>query len=329
MINAIDVGYGAVKGLKDGKEITFTSAVGNFRPVRFTSGLEKQDLIDRLCVRYNGKDFFVGSIAYQQSAPRVTMKSSRFTGDEGMVLLTSALMLLSVSQTSEIKLITGLPVNDFGGFKDKYKEALLGDKYIQLLMPDGTEKEFYRFNISDVKILPQPIGTIFDRVLNHNGELVDKKMASGRIAVLDIGKYTVDLALTDALSFVDRSSTSFMDIGIFDAFKDLSIELKALGFDIPPDGLEPYLTSDKIPNIKGLKDKVFTAQAEKILSRVVNTWTDFWNLDHVFVTGGGALLMGEYLKIAFESPIVTVCENPTFTNCYGYYKFGKRAWGEI
>jgi plasmid segregation protein ParM len=322
MIRAIDVGYGAVKGVCEVREIEYPSAVGSFRPVRFTTGMEKQEIKDRLCVEFEGKRYFIGDIAYKQSSPRATMNSERFTSQEGLALMMSALILLSNSQYETVNLITGLPVNEYANLKDSYKNALLGKHYIQLIKPDGTEGEFYTFNIENVKILPQPMGTIFDKVLGLQGELENKLLASGKIAVLDIGKYTVDLVLTDSLQFVDKSSVGFNDIGMFDAYKELSIELKNCGYDIPADSLEPYIHNGKHLNgLDLLKEQVFSALSEKIISRVYNTWTDLWDLDQIFITGGGSLILGGHLMKHLDANKVIICDKPTLTNCRGYFKF--------
>ncbi len=327
MIKAVDLGFGQVKGLSGLRRVEYPAAIGSFRPVRFTSGMEGKELADRLCIQYEGKRYFVGSIAFAQSAPRVTMSADRFTSAEGMALMMSTLIMLAGSQHEQLNLIVGLPVNEFAGLKDKYSNALQGSHYIQLIDPTSKEGDFYRFDIEAVKVLPQPVGTIFDKVLDAGGELKDKKLAGGRVAVLDIGKHTVDLALTDALQFIDRSSVSYGDIGLFDAFKDLSIMLKSEGYDIPADSLEPYITGqrqlDCLPVIAG---QAYASQAEKITSRVMNTWPDIWTFDKVFITGGGALLLGDYIKQAIATDKVEVCSEPTFTNCSGYYSFAKRLW---
>jgi plasmid segregation protein ParM len=204
---------------------------------------------------------------------------------------------------------------------------LLGKHYIQLIKPDGTEGEFYTFNIEDVKILPQPMGTIFDKVLNLKGEIENKVLANGRIAVLDIGKYTVDLALTDSLDYVGKSSISFNDIGIFEAYKDLSFELKNYGYDIPADSLEPFIRNGKkLNNLYDLKRQVFATQAEKIISRVCNTWSDMWTFDQIYITGGGVVILGEHIIKHLDTNKATICDNPTLTNCRGYYKFAKKKW---
>jgi hypothetical protein len=44
MIKAIDLGFGAVKGIGLGKEVEYPSAVGDFRPIRYTTGMEHQAL---------------------------------------------------------------------------------------------------------------------------------------------------------------------------------------------------------------------------------------------------------------------------------------------
>ncbi len=329
MLRAIDLGFGQVKGISDTRQVNYPAAIGTFRPVRFTSGMENQELKEKLCIEYGGKRYFVGDMAYTQAAPRVTMNAKRFIGPEGMALLMSALILLANGQLETVNLIAGLPVNEYSGLRDKYAAALTEKHYVQLIRPSGEAGDFYVFHIEQVKILPQPVGTIFDKVLNFSGELEDKQLAGGRLAVLDIGKHTVDLALTDALTFVDRSSVSFNDIGLFDAFKDLSIALKANGYDIPADSLEPYVTGERpLKGLADLKEQAFASQAEKIASRVLNTWPDLWSFNKIYITGGGAIGLGEYIATALDSDRVEVCEDPTFTNAKGFYKFARRIWGQ-
>ena len=328
MIRAVDVGFGSIKGVCEAREVEYPSAVGNFRPVRFSTGMESVDIKDRLFIEYEGKRYFIGDIAYKQSTPRVTMTNERFTNSEGLSLLLSALVLLSNYQYEDVKLITGLPVNEYASSKDLYINKLLDKHYIKLINPDGNGEKFYSFNVSEVKILPQPIGTIFNHILNNHGEIEHKQLAGGRIAVLDIGKHTVDLALTDALQFVDNLSTSYRDIGIYDAYKDLSVELKNDGYDIPADSLEPYIRDGKQLNgLAELKEAVFANQAEKIVSRVYNTWSNLWDINQIFITGGGAVVLGEYLLHRFDRDNITICDQPIFTNCNGYYKFAKKLWG--
>jgi plasmid segregation protein ParM len=327
MIRAIDVGYGAVKGICKVRDVEYPSAVGDFRPIRFTVGLEGQELKNKLCVEYKNKSYFIGDIAYAQSSPRVTMNKNRFTSNEGIAIMLSALVLLSNNQYEDVKLVTGLPVNEYSELKDAYREALLGKHNVQIIDPDGKSGEYYAFDIQDVKVLPQPIGTIFDSVLDSQGKIENRVLAKGKIGVIDVGKFTVDLSVTDTLQFIDKSSTSYGDIGLFDAFKELSLALKSEGYDIPPDSLEPYIRGKKsINGLTELKEQFFTLQAEKIISRVFNTWSDIWSFDQVFITGGGSLVLGDHLIKHLGSEKAVICDNPTMTNCKGYFKFANKVW---
>jgi hypothetical protein len=111
------------------------------------------------------------------------------------------------------------------------------------------------------------------------------------------------------------------------SFKDISLALKREGYDIPPDSLEPYIRGKKPMNgLAELKEGIFEAQAEKILSRLQNMWNDIWSFDRIFITGGGGVVLGEYLMKHLGSDKAVICDNPTMTNCNGYYKFGKKVW---
>ncbi len=329
MLRAVDLGFGSVKAICGFRSVEYPSAVGDFRPVRFSMGIEGQELKNKLCVEYEGKSYFIGDIAYAQSSPRVTMNSNRFTSKEGIAIMLSALVVLADYQFEEVQLVTGLPVNDYADLKNTYRDALLGKHNIQLFEPDGTGGRYYAFDIQEVKVLPQPIGTIFDEVLDAQGRIVNKSLAQGKLGVVDVGKYTVDFSVSDALQFIDKSSTSYSDIGLFDAFKELSLALKSEGYDIPPDSLEPYIRNNKSLNgLAELKEGIFEKQSEKIMSRLLNTWSDLWSFDQIFLTGGGAVVLGEHLKEHIGTDIVTICEKPTMSNCSGYYKLGSKAWGK-
>jgi len=333
-LRAIDVGYGAVKAMSDEKRLEFPSVISQFKPVRFTTGMNAKEPLERLCVDYNGNKFFLGDIAFKQGTAQVNMSSSRFTEAEGLALLFAALAVLAEGNNETVNLITGLPVSDYADKKEAYQKALQGRHEVKLLSPDGKVLEVYRFTVNNVKILPQPAGTFFNRILDKNGNLTDRFLATSNVGILDIGHNTLDLARFDKLDFIDDESESFSDLGLFEAHKALSRELKsALGAEIRPTELEQYVRSGVIP-FKGTlqsiikeRKKVYEEQAEKIVSRALNVWRDTWQLTRIFVTGGGASPMGSYMIKHFADPRqVEVCGNSTFTNVDGYLRYGKRIY---
>lgn len=327
MIRAVDLGFGSVKAISPAREVEYPSAVGTFRPVRFTSDFERQELINKLCIEHESKRYFVGNIAYAQSSPRATMSKERYTSQEGLALMMSALLLLSNNQAEKIKLIAGLPVNEYALLKERYQGALKGSHFVQIIEPGGAAGDFNRFDIEDVKIIPQPMGTLFDIVLDDAGQLKEKELAGGRLACLDIGRFTTDLVLVDGLQFIDKSSTSYNDIGLYESFKDLSLILKNASYDLAPDNLEPYIRGSRtIPGIAQHKEQAFASLAEKIASRLINCWPDMWSFDKVYITGGGAICLGSYIAEALNSEKIVICDNATMTNCRGFFKFGKRVF---
>ena len=336
LLRAVDVGFGAAKAMADGKQIFFPSVTAQFKPIRFSTGLENREITERLCVEYDGRRLFMGDIARKQGTAMVTLSPERFAGIEGMALMFASLALLADSKDETVNLVTGLPVSDFSTKREGYEKALLGRHEIRLLKPDGGLLEYYRINVAAVKVLPQPAGSFFHQLLDAHGQLINRYLAAGNVGILDIGANTIDLARFDKLDFIDDESESFSDLGMFEVFKALSRLIKeTLGIEIRPAELEPYVKTGAIPfkgemrSIITEKKQVYMQQAEKIVSRALNVWRDAWQLNRIFITGGGAMPMGEFLIRQFgDQRQVEICPNGTFTNCSGYMRYGKRTWGK-
>ena len=173
-IRAVDVGFGRVKALSEDRQLEFPSVVSSFRPVRYSTGINQADPVERLCCEYAGRKYFIGDIVFKQVDAMVTMNAERFTRPEGLALMFSALALLSGADSETLNLATGLPVSDFAGKKDVYRQALLGRHYIKLVNPDGSGERVLTFTLPIVNPAAAN-GTVFDRVLNDAGELVNKR----------------------------------------------------------------------------------------------------------------------------------------------------------
>ena len=333
---AVDVGFGRVKALSEARRLEYPSVVGTFRPVRYATGIGQADPVEHLCCEYAGKRYFIGNIVFKQADAMVTMTAERFTRPEGLALMFSALALLSRGDGGTLNLATGLPVSDFAGKRDHYRQALLGHHSIKLFNPDGSGEKIYRFNVVDCRVLPQPMGTVFDRVLNDAGGLVNRKLAAGNMGVLDIGHNTVDLVRVDGLEFVDGQSDSFSDLGLFDAYGLLYREIKDIyGVEIPPARMEKYLQNNYIEvgghkqNIAGIKQRVFAVHTERIASRALNLWRDSWQLNSIIITGGGAAILGDNISRQLNRPgqvELVDRDRATMSNVSGYMKLARRVW---
>jgi len=332
---AVDVGYGRVKAISRGKQLVFPSVVGPWREIRFSNEMTSKSLLEQLAAEYAGQKMFLGEMAYRQSKARVNLSMDRFCSIEGLALLFAAIAMLGSGRDITCNLVTGLPVNAYADQKEKYRQVLLGRHYIKLLQANGVFEERF-ITVAECKVLPQPMGTIFNLILGDDGNLANKELAASRLAVLDIGANTIDLCRVDSLDFIDHESTSYSDLGVFECYRQLSLEIySTFGIEIPPEEIEPYILNGAIKiggrprSIVDLKNKVYREAAEKIVSRVRNVWRNMWQMDKIIVTGGGADVFGEEIVRAFNSPgQVELCRRGTTSNVAGYTKFANRVWGK-
>lgn len=329
---AVDVGFGKVKGFSDkGKMIDFPSVIGDFHPVQFVSGLGN-DQIQNLVIGYNHKQYFLGEAALKQSKPQATVDKDRTVSEEGLVLLMGALSLLVGEKVSDsFNMIVGLPVMHYESLKDTYIAAIKKLHIIDNLSLTGELLNRKYLTIAAVKVLPQPMGTFFDNLLNENGEIVNSKLATENVGIIDIGYNTLDFARIDNFDFINPRSTSYSGLGIFSAYQNLSVEIyRNLGIEIPPEQIEAIIRKGEM-NISGrqisleqFKQNAFTETARQIISRVKSFWPDRWSLDKIIISGGGASLLGEFLIQEFQQ--ASIGTNPMFANVSGYKKFGRRVW---
>ncbi len=332
-IIAVDVGFGRVKALKAEHLLEYPSVVAPWRQIRFSNDISRNSSVDRLAVEYIGNKMYLGKMAYRQSKARVSLSMDRFCSTEGMALMLSTIALLIPGRDISCNLVTGLPVNVYAVLKDKYERTLLGRHYIRLLDLDGKPEERH-ITITGCKILPQPMGTVFNAILDDRGELANRELASSRFAVMDVGQNTLDLCCVDSLEFVNPESTSYSDLGVFECYRQLSMEIyNAFGIEIPPEELEPYIKGNVIKigghirSIIDIKNKIYLDAAEKIVSRVRNVWRNMWQFDRIIVAGGGAQMLGKQIAGVLDSPCpVEICKQGAISNVQGYFKFGSRTW---
>lgn len=334
MIAAVDVGFGRVKAITAQLQVDFPAVVGDFRAIRYQSGLEASSPLERLAAAYNGNSYFVGEVAKRQSTPRATINSEkRFLGDEGMVLLLTALSQLTRSGMHNVSLVLGLPVNDYARLKDKYKRLVTGIHRIRPLALDGSELPDCLYKVEKAMVMPQPFGTLFNRLLDSQGKVYQQVYGEGKVGIVDIGYHTVDLAWADQLDFIDRLSTSFGDIGLHSAYQELSESLsRQLGIQVPIEKLDAVIDnraikiSGQAKNVGNLVDQALSEAAGRIVSRIRNTWPDVWELDKVIITGGGAQRLGSHITPEFGHGQAELHQhNGIYTNVSGYFKFGIRA----
>jgi len=328
---AIDVGFGGTKAVSsNGRRANFVSVVGDFHLVAFVSGMN--DANSNLVIDYNSKKNFVGESALKQSLPRATVDTDRTVTDEGMTLLAAAMALLAEDSATTTNMVVGLPVRHYETLKNQYLKQVHTLHVIDQLTLTGGLIERKYVSVEQTKILPQPFGAFFDLILDDKGNLIREDLAKGKVGIVDIGYNTLDLARADQLEYINPRSTSFAGQGIYSAFQTLSGELyRSFKVEIPPERIEPIVRSGQLKiagketSIVNQQEIAFKEAAAQIISRIKSLWPDRWELDQILLAGGGAILLGKYLKAELGDQAV-IADDAAFANVNGYLKFARRIW---
>lgn len=208
-------------------------------------------------------------------------------------------------------LYVGLPIAALMGTEAQatqkaVREAWTGEHH---WTADG---EAQRLTIENVIVASQPVGAMFDYLLNARGEMApDKKMVfKGEIGVLGIGMNTVDLLVVKSGAPVDRFIAGetigvrrMLDLcnaeGLY-SLAELDDQLRAGTLD----------TSTALP-----------VWEREVLGLIEKQWGKFFRrFGVVVVVGGGAILLREAVLRRFSGKAI-VPDDPVISTSRGLYKY--------
>ncbi len=183
--------------------------------------------------------------------------------------------------------------------------------------------------------MPQPLGSVFNLLMNDQGRIVNQDLKKQKVAVVDIGFRTTDFTIFDQLRYIERGSSS-IDVGISKSFSIIASKLKELsGVHVELYRLYKSVDSGVIKikgqqyNITNLTEQIFANTAEAIANEVNQLWADDWDIDTIILTGGGSAPLAKYLESMIDgnvSPVDTKID-ARMNNVRGYIKYGKFEWG--
>jgi plasmid segregation protein ParM len=202
------------------------------------------------------------------------------------------------------------------------KEALLGQ---HLIKTDSCE---VIANVTDVIVMPQPYGSAYSQILTPTGD-INVYHTYMRTGIVDVGTYTVDIALDDDGEFVDSESGS-VEGGVYTAQERISAMLER-------DYREkmPYKIIEQV-----LRMGIFTASGKPIdysdeveealsplRSATVNLMSEKWQrgttVDVIYLSGGGAELVYEQIVEAY--PQTKLVPEAQMANARGYLYYANFA----
>ena len=329
----IDIGFGFTKVATHEEALIFKSLLGEPANLQFWSNIGDGSFIKNLYVTIDDKSYFIGDFAEQQSnVRRFTLDNEMMISEFVKVLAITALGIYSEKHTP-INVVSGLPVGYLRQNRKRFVQILTGYHDITYHNPDGSETR-KGININKIQMLPQPLGSLFNLLMNGKGEAANMELAKQKVGVIDIGFRTTDFAILNQLKFVDRGSST-IEIGISTSFNEIADKLREMsGVSVELYRMYKAVETGSIKirgqeyNISNLKDQAYSLLAGKIAGVVNKLWADEWDIDMVILTGGGSTELTKYLKPLIAGDVIPIENNidARLNNVQGYLKYGKYKW---
>jgi PRTRC genetic system protein D len=323
MIVGIDIGYSHTKIAVNSHAGIFPSVVGS--PERASFSL---DDIHRIALETSEGWVQVGESVLDQSR-FISRPEDRgwISSQEYYWLYLSA---LSESTTSfyvdNVTIVTGLPLAYYRQDQETLRDIMAGDHQVKR---EG--RKVQSFCVTEVRVLPQPFGSLLSAALGPSGNVIDPSMLSERVGIVDIGGHTTNLLSAVKAHDIDRETGS-VDMGAWDVVRSVR---EALGTIAPRLKVDDYEIVEAIKaksilyfgEILDLTDIVEDSLAHfrrQVLAEASHLWSDGANLAAILVSGGGAHLIGPAILDHFRAhKNVRVVESPVFANAIGYVRFGR------
>jgi plasmid segregation protein ParM len=323
----IDVANSTIKSWTDGDE---SMSYRNTVKVINDAGLVYSFKTDYQMFVFNKEVYEVGDIAVMGSGGRgkARYNSANFR-TEAIIGITK---MLGTSNGEKIRVVTGVPssLSKNMAVIDEMKRSLVGTYDVKSVIWDKVET--VAFEIVDVIVVPQPLGTIYSYVYDKASGTLDQKLLTQRVLVVDIGWGTTDLALLESSQV--RGTFGF-EIGASDYIAGVQEEAnnkmpEANIFALNAHELDLALLQSPIVetpfgqfDLGAIAETHKRRQAENIYKSVMGVGLEYNKLNKIIMTGGGSLLYEKYLRELFNDPRLIIQENAVLSNAQGFYLLGK------
>ncbi|MBT8136264.1 MAG: ParM/StbA family protein [Gammaproteobacteria bacterium] len=330
----LDIGFGYTKATNGQRFIVFKSVYGEASELQFREQLlSDPDEEEYLHIELDDHNYFVGELAERQSVERYfTLDQSQFVAEFTKVLALTPLSQM-VERQEPIKLVAGLPISHYRRHRSELINILKGQHPVVVTDKNG-DREDTVVRISEVRVVPQPFGTVMNLMLSDLGEVRDRRFLSEKIGVIDVGFRTTDYTIADRTRYSERGSKT-TDTGISRAYATVAAKLQeSSGISVELYRLYDAVDRGSIKihgkryDLKLVKEHAFSQLASAIATDANRLWANDWDIDRVMITGGGGAVLAPFLAKHLKGEIIPV-EPGTDTrlnNVRGYWKYGKRLW---
>lgn len=314
----VDVGFYYTKARSGDRQISIPSFVTKVVHSRLSLNGH-----DRIEIESESGHFLVGDEALRvgQGARQET---AQWVGSpEWLTLFYASLSELTTATRFNVDLVIGLPLADYERDKRIVREVLAGNHSFK-----RNDRAAQRCEVSNVWVVPQAWGALFDLLLDDNGRIIHQEMVQNRYAVLDIGGHTVNYLAVDGLTDIPdesrgtergawtvvRAVRDFLDLNYpgLSRLKDHQI-MDGIITSVLYDGNDPV---DLSPITRPI--------INSIGQEIVETARLYWGATastfrQVLIIGGGAYIWQDHIVKAFKHAIVL--PEPEMVNARGFAKF--------
>jgi plasmid segregation protein ParM len=323
----LDIGYGFVKVTNGIVGYSFPSVVGDGHiKSSFSLGGNNLPPINDLTVGMNNRLYFVGKSAIRHSKfVYRNLAISRSDVNDFNILFFTALSLFCDKNLNEFSVVTGLPAERMY-LAEELRNRI--NNYVSFIVYHDNTPQEVKIDLTDLAIVPQPLGTYWSQMLNPKGKVV--KSLAGRTGVIDIGFGTTDLAAVEDGEYIPSKSRT-IGTGIATTYNEIRTNIMAEhGLEKETYALDEAVIKRHI-NIGGehvdisrIVDEAFAKLALNIAVEVNSTWSVAEH-DNILVTGGGGQAISSH--IMQHLPRVRCVPDSLGANSQGYLAWANRLWG--
>jgi len=311
---ALDPGYGNTKVCVNGNIACLQSAIARPQSVGMAAiGMKTASHADIL--RMDGYEFAIGPGAWHWGSLLTSSDYSALASPERRALAFGTLgKLLESGEYVIDHMVVGLPVPLLMD-EPQAKAVMEGLKEYKAVHEFTFNGQEYRLLINRLRVLAQPVGAYADWLLDD--ELHLRK--GGRLAevgVLDLGMNTLDLYVVQD-GKVEPRFVGGDKVGV----RRLLELLTGKGHD--PEELDADLRLGRLH----ISPSQMQSWLGEVLSVIERVWPSLRRFSAVIPTGGGALVLGDLLRLALIAKGAAVCwpEDPITANVKGLWKWGAYA----
>lgn len=334
LVLGVDFGNGYAKIVGNGLQIVIPTGLGESIYADELGELSKElDVFEVESVKNENQKYYIGEdVGEVGKYISTNIGEGRYKNKNYKNFVESVLALALYKSDIEnleeekhkLKVVTGVPSREKGTIlEEELKQAVEGNHIVKI---NGEE---ITFTVEVLKILAQPLGTIFSYLLENDGNNSYIELKNEYVGVIDIGTGTTDIDGIEELKVVEGDRDTF-DIGSYHIYQKIADAIncknpyaKATFISVEKQFLnEEYKVSKRVyVPMKDIKETVINESIEDLLTKIQTRWQGFQKFDRIFLTGGTSNIVVKQVCKTIEG--ITFVENNQIANANGFYNYAK------